>query len=87
MTDQTLPHSLNLQNRRKLTLSGVTDVVSFDDTAVLMHTPLGTLLVQGNSLQLKNLTPEGGSVCVEGDISHLSYEEPRSGGFLRRFFP
>ena len=85
--EQTIPHNLTLQNRSKLTLTGVSEVVSFDDTAVLMRTPLGELLVQGQQLQLKTLTLDGGNVAVEGQIAAISYEEPRAGGWLSRLFP
>ena len=86
MTEQqTLPHSLSLSDRSKLTLTGVSEVVSFDDTSVVVRTPLGTLLVQGQELQLKTLTLDGGNVAVEGYISALIYEEPRpAGGWLSR---
>ena len=78
-------HSLNLKNRKKLTMTGVTEVVSFDETAVVLQTSLGLLIVQGQQLQLKNLSLEGGQVAVEGDINALSYEEPRQGGWRRLF--
>ena len=82
-----LPHKLTLNERKYLTLSGVTEVVSFDDTAVVLHTVLGTLEVQGQDLQLKNLSMEGGQVAVDGHICALLYEEPRpSGGFWGRLF-
>ena len=84
--EQTIPHSLTLQNREKLTLTGVSEVTSFDDTAVLMRTPLGDLLVQGQQLQLKTLTLDGGNVAVEGQIAAINYEEPRETGWLSRFF-
>lgn len=82
MTDQQpiLPHKLTLNERRQLTVTGVTEVVSFDETAVIAHTELGTLVVQGKDLQLKTLLPEGGQVAVEGHISALIYEEPRPAG-------
>jgi len=88
MTEQQeLPHGLKLEGREKLTLTGITEVVSFDDTAVIMHTPLGRLTVLGQQLQLRALTPEGGNVTVQGQIDALSYEQPRStGGWLGRFF-
>ena len=86
MPETTAPHTLSLQNRSKLNLTGVTEVVSFDDTSVILRTPLGTLLIQGSQLQLKTLTLDGGNVTVEGDIAALSYEEPRSAGLLGRFF-
>ena len=85
MAEQHLPHKLTLDERKSLTMTGVTEVVSFDDASVVLHTALGTLLVQGRELQLKQLALDGGSVAVEGHISVLSYEEPRqSGGWLSR---
>ena len=72
-----LPHKLTLNERKSLTMSGVTEVVSFDDTAVVLRTALGVLTVHGQQLQLKNLSLDGGQVAVEGNISALVYEEPR----------
>ena len=85
MAEQQGPHSLTLSDRRKLTLTGATEVISFDDRSVVIGTPLGTLVVLGQELQLKTLTLEGGNVAVEGSISGISYEEPRpAGGWLNR---
>lgn len=81
------PHKLSLEGRQKLTMTGVTEVLSFDDTAVLLRTSLGDLLIQGKQLQLKTLSVDGGQVAVDGQISLLQYEEPKTGGsFLRRLF-
>lgn len=80
-----LPHKLTLNERKKLTMTGVTEVVSFDDTAVVLQTNLGTLEVQGQELKLKTLSIDGGQVAVDGQISALIYEEPRTErGFWRR---
>lgn len=80
-----LPHRLTLNERRQLSMTGVSEVVSFDDTAVVLRTELGTLVIQGRELQLKTLSLEGGQVVVEGTVSALHYEEPRAGGgWLRR---
>lgn len=82
-----LPHKLTLNERSALTMTGVIEVVSFDDTAVILHTSLGTLVIQGRDLQLKQLSLDGGQVAVEGTISSLIYEEPRQqGGWVRRLF-
>ena len=87
MEDARLPHKLSLNERKNLTMTGVTEVVSFEDTAVVLRTNLGTLLVQGRELQLKTLSLDGGQVAVDGTISALVYEEPRqSGGWARRLF-
>ena len=82
-----LPHKLTLDERSRLTMTGVAEVVSFDDTAVALHTPLGILEIQGQDLKLKNLSIEGGQLEVTGHISGLFYEEPRqSDGFWSRLF-
>ena len=85
MPEEHLPHKLQLNERKKLTMTGVTEVVSFDETAVVLQTSLGLLIVQAQQLQLKNLSLEGGQVAVEGAISALSYEEPRQSGWRRLF--
>ena len=82
-----LPHKLILNERKTLTMTGVTEVVSFDDTAVILKTGLGTLVVEGQQLQLKTLSPEGGQVAVEGSVQTLHYEQTtQSGGLWRRLF-
>ena len=84
MADEHMPHKLCLNERRQLTMTGVTEVVSFDDTTVVLQTSLGTLIVQGKELQLKTLSLE---VEVDGSVSALAYEEPRqAAGWKRRLF-
>lgn len=87
MAEEHLPHKLQLNERQQLTMTGVTEVVSFEESAVVLQTSLGTLIVQGRELQLKTLSLEGGQVAVDGTISALVYEEPRqSGGWRHRLF-
>lgn len=85
MEEGHLPHKLQLNERSSLTMTGVAEVVSFDENTVVLQTSLGLLVIQGQQLQLKNLTLEGGQVAVEGSISALSYEEPRQTGWRRLF--
>ena len=87
MAEQETAHSLALDQRKHLTMTGVSEVVSFDDAAVVLRTGLGTLTVQGRELRLKTLSAEGGRVAVTGEVSALTYEEPRApGGWLGRLF-
>lgn len=82
-----LPHKLVLNERKMLTMTGVTEVVSFDDTTVILKTGLGTLVVEGQQLQLKTLSPEGGQVAVEGSVQTLHYAQAtQSGGLWHRLF-
>ena len=86
MTEEVkLPHKLTIQERRNLTMTGVTEVVSFDETSVVVRTALGTLVIQGEGLQLKMLSPEGGQASVDGKITALAYVQGqnRSGWFRK----
>ena len=84
MAQEQMPHKLSLSDRTALTMTGVTEVVSFDETAVVLRTVLGTLTVQGQELKLKTLSLDGGQVAVDGSISALVYEEPRQSFGWRR---
>ena len=75
MTQEQMPHKLTLNERKALTMTGVAEVVSFDDRAVVLKTSLGMLTVHGQNLQLKQLSPDGGQVAVEGEISALVYAQ------------
>lgn len=87
MAQEQLPHKLTMNERSKLTVTGITEVVSFEENAVVLQTCMGTLIVQGSSLQLKTLSLEGGQVDVDGSISSLVYEDSHtSGGWLSRLF-
>ena len=86
MSEDQFPHKLTLNERKSLTMTGVNEVVSFEETMVILKTALGLLTVQGQELKLKTLSLEGGQVAVDGHISALVYEEPREGGLWQRLW-
>ncbi len=86
MTEDQFPHKLTLNERKSLTMTGVAEVVSFDESAVVLRTSLGLLTVQGQELKLKTLSLEGGQIAVDGHINALVYEEPREGGLWQRLW-
>ena len=65
--------NLILENRGKLSISGVLDVLSFDDQVVMVETELGLLTVKGENLRINKLSIDTSEVIVEGDISYLAY--------------
>lgn len=71
----TIPQNIILENREKLTLSGVRDVLSFDDQIVIVETELGLLTIKGQNLKITKLSIDTGDVVVEGDILNLGYSE------------
>lgn len=80
MAQQTdrLPHKLTLNRREQLTVTGVDEIIGFDENTVVLHTELGTLCIHGENLQLKELSVDSGQTAVTGQISALVYQEPRS---------
>ena len=86
MTEEQFPHKLTLQERKSLTMTGVAEVISFDESLVVLNTSLGVLTVQGQELKLKPLSLEGGQVAVDGQISALIYEQPRESSLWQRLW-
>ena len=80
------PHQLILQDRKVLEMTGVTDVDSFDETAVIAYTSLGELTVRGRGLHIRRLDLEGGSLSLEGQVDTLTYSDIQRGGFFSRLF-
>lgn len=79
------PHRLSLNERKELTVTGVTEVVSFDEEAVVLKTSLGSLTVHGRQLQLKNLSANGGQVEILGSVDALIYQPNKpTGSWIRR---
>lgn len=78
--ERILPHKLQLSERKFLSMTGVVEVISLDESQVVLRTGLGLLQIHGQGLQLKMLTPQGGEVAVEGSISALIYQQNRQGG-------
>lgn len=82
--EEHLPHKLTLSDGSRLTVTAVTEVAAFDDTAALLRTPLGDLVIQGENLQLKTLSSEGGQTVIEGTVTAMFYEQTKKSGFFRR---
>ncbi len=80
-----LPHQLIMQDRQLVEMTGVSDVDSFDETAVIAYTSLGELTLRGSELHVKRLDLECGVLSVEGHIRQLEYtENHKSGGLFGR---
>ena len=67
--------NLVLENRGKLSVSGVNDVLSFDDQVVMVDTELGLLTVKGENIRINKLSLDTAEVIIEGDISYLAYSD------------
>ena len=64
-----------LENREKLTVTGVVDVLSFDDQIVIVETQLGLLTIKGEELRINKLSIDSLEVIIEGEIFNLVYSD------------
>lgn len=82
--------NLVLENREKLSVSGVLDVLSFDDQVVIIETELGLLTIKGEDLRINKLSIDTSEVVVEGDIYSMNYSEKdmdkKGGSLLGKIF-
>lgn len=65
--------SLNLENRKKLTLSGVVKVMNFDEEKIDLTTKLGNLTIKGQELKMNKLDVQNGDVIIIGNIVSMVY--------------
>ncbi len=79
-----------LENRGKLSISGVNDVLSFDDQIVMVDTELGLLTIKGENLRINKLSIDTSEVIVEGEINYLAYsdkeQEKTKSGIISKIF-
>lgn len=80
------PHTLVLENRGMLSLTGVEDVPGFDEQTISIKTSDATLMVKGNSLHISKLNLDSGEVVIDGRISSLQYLGASSGSLRSRLF-
>lgn len=64
-----------LENREKLSISGVLDVLSFDDQIIIVETELGLLTIKGEDLRINKLSIDTSETIVNGNITQIAYSE------------
>ena len=69
-------HIIHISERRNLTVTGVEDVQSFDDTGIILKTNLGMLAIDGTGLHITHLSRESGEMYIEGEIGGAVYFDP-----------
>ena len=80
-------HTISMENRDKLSLTGVEDVSGFDESLVVLTTSMGELTVRGEGLHIERIDLDSGQLEVRGKVQELSYDEraPKSTLWSRLF--
>ena len=81
------PHALQMENREKLRLTGVSDVSGFDEALIVLTTDMGELSIRGEALHIDKIDLDAGLLELRGRICELCYEEtaPASSLWKRLF--
>lgn len=83
---KTKPHNVLLENREKLNITGVRDVVSFDENTIILNTEMGGLVIKGTDLHINKLNVEDGSLNIEGFVIACDYTDKTDIKKARGFF-
>ena len=81
-------HKIIMESRRNLSITGVTDIDSFDEQTVAVFTDVGELIVRGNNLHIGRIDVDSGELSLDGEIDSLEYTDNviARGGFFSRLF-
>lgn len=83
-------HKLIMNNRNQVELTGVTEVIAFDNQMIELETTEGSVRFTGKDMHVKRLTLEKGEVELEGRVQEIVYHESQkgktAGGVLSRLF-
>ena len=82
----TAPHYVELRERAHIEIHGMTEVISFDELAVLLITCCGQMTIEGEGLHISRLDLDRGEADIDGTVSGIYYSKikEKSGGFFRR---
>ncbi len=85
---KTMPHNVVMKSCEKLSLTGISDVGSFDENTIICFTDKGELIIKGDMLHIEKMDTVSGDMEVSGRVSSLTYtgEERRRSGFISKLF-
>ena len=82
-------HSITLKDRSQMRIEGVTEVISFDELAVMLKTQCGDMAIEGKDLRIAVLEIDAGIVVLSGTVSGVYYYEPKNkekSGLVKKLF-
>lgn len=81
-------HSVIIDSRKKLNISGVKDVEAFDEETIVLKTVMGDMTVKGDGLRIVSFNTESSDLLAEGTVYAVVYmsDVKNSRGFLSRIF-
>ncbi|MCL2351897.1 MAG: sporulation protein YabP [Firmicutes bacterium] len=79
-------HALTIDRRERVVVTGMLDVISFDEETVIAETEMGILVLRGNNLRVSRLNLDNGELDLDGEIMSAAYEDAPGGGKAKGSF-
>ncbi|MEF9934791.1 MAG: sporulation protein YabP [Clostridium sp.] len=89
ITDKIENHNIKLEGRKRLELTGVTEVLTFNEDNIVLETSLGALAIKGGNMKVGKLNVESGDMCIDGYIISLTYvtkDKAKKESILKKMF-
>lgn len=89
MSEEKTIQNIILENREKLSVSGVKDILTFDEEEIILDTSLGILEIHGSGLKVEKLSTDSGEILAKGKIDELLYAKEttvKKGGIFKSMF-
>jgi sporulation protein YabP len=68
-------HNVLMENRSNITVTGVTDVISFDEETIVADTEMGVFILRGRNLHISKMNLGNGDMEIDGEVISFTYEE------------
>lgn len=83
-----LPHSLIIDGRKNISVTGVTEADNFNDEEIILYTSYGQITIKGENLQISVLSTESGDVTASGKVNSVTYSDrtEKHQSFLSKVF-
>lgn len=83
-----LPHSLIIDGRKNISVTGVTEADNFNDEEIILYTSYGQITIKGEDLQISVLSTESGDVTASGKVNSVTYSDrtEKHQSFLSKVF-
>ena len=72
-------HSLQIDRRESVVVTGMVDVISFDEETIIGETEMGIIIIKGANLHVKRISLESGELAVTGEIDGINYQNASGG--------
>ncbi len=68
-------HSVTINERKNISITGVKKIESFDNEEFLLETNMGYILIKGSELEIMKLDTYQGNVIIKGIVNSFTYME------------